>query len=100
MSFAKQAFDRAIVVGSGIAGLLSARVLAEHFERVTVLEQDVPPEGAGPRKGAPQGRHVHGLLPAGLLVLEQLFPGLTQELESQGARRIDLARDTARYVRD
>jgi phytoene dehydrogenase-like protein len=29
----------AIVIGSGIAGMLAARVLSEFFERVTVLER-------------------------------------------------------------
>ena len=30
----------AIVIGGSMAGLLAARVLSEHFERVTILERD------------------------------------------------------------
>jgi glycine/D-amino acid oxidase-like deaminating enzyme len=32
--------QHAVVVGGGFAGLVVARVLADHFARVTVLEQD------------------------------------------------------------
>ncbi len=36
----------AIVIGGSIAGLLVARVLADHFDRVTVVERDRFPEGS------------------------------------------------------
>ena len=85
----------AVIIGGSMAGLLSARVLADHFERVTVLERDPVPEGAEPRKSVPQGRHVHALLEAGLKALEALFPGLTRELRAEGAEFIDMARDIA-----
>ena len=44
----------AVVIGGGIAGLLAARVLTDHFERVTLVERDHFPETASPRKGLPQ----------------------------------------------
>jgi len=82
----------AVVIGASMGGLLAARALADHFERVTLLERDHFPEDAGEsRKGVPQGRHAHGLLGQGRLVLEQLFPGFTADLEQQGAARGDLA---------
>jgi len=82
----------AVVIGASMGGLLAARALADHFERVTLLERDHFPERDGEnRKGVPQGRHAHGLLGQGRLVLEQLFPGFTAELEQQGAVRGDLA---------
>jgi phytoene dehydrogenase-like protein len=31
--------DRAIVVGSSMAGLVTARVLSDHFKEVTVIEK-------------------------------------------------------------
>jgi len=34
-----------VVVGASMAGLMAARVLANHFEAVTVVERDVLPEG-------------------------------------------------------
>ncbi len=80
---------RAVVLGAGWGGLVAARVLADHFEEVTVVERDVfPPEGHG-RRGVPQGRHVHGMQAGGLPLLESLFPGLRAELAGHGAREVD-----------
>ena len=50
--------EHAIVIGGSMAGLLAARVLAAHFDRVTILERDSFPEGPEFRKGVPQARHV------------------------------------------
>jgi 2-polyprenyl-6-methoxyphenol hydroxylase-like FAD-dependent oxidoreductase len=83
----------AIVVGASIAGLLAARVLSEHFERVLVLDRDERPDPGLARKGAPQGHHPHLLLQAGYRVLEQLFPGLGAEAQREGASEVDLAQD-------
>jgi 2-polyprenyl-6-methoxyphenol hydroxylase-like FAD-dependent oxidoreductase len=77
----------AVVVGASMGGLLTARVLADRFERVTVLERDALPTDAQSRKGVPQGRHAHGLLAAGERVLRDLFPGLMEELIEGGAFR-------------
>jgi hypothetical protein len=67
----------AVVVGGSIAGLLAARVLADHLERVTIVERDELPERPEFRPGVPQSRHFHGLLGRGQEVLESLFSGLT-----------------------
>ena len=80
-------WGHAIVVGSGIAGLVTARVLSDYFSRVTVLERDAAPDGGQPRPGVPQGWHFHGLLPGGLSVLSELLPGLPEELAAAGALR-------------
>jgi glycine/D-amino acid oxidase-like deaminating enzyme len=71
-------FERqhAIVIGGSMAGLLAARVLSEHFERVTIIERDVLIDDAQPRKGVPQGRHVHGLLASGAASMGAYFPDL------------------------
>lgn len=95
MSSSKRGFDRAVVIGGSIAGLLSARVLAEHFQQVLILERDSLPEGPEPRKGVPQGRHVHALLEAGLKVLDTLFPRLMEEMAVDGVERIDMGQQTA-----
>jgi 2-polyprenyl-6-methoxyphenol hydroxylase-like FAD-dependent oxidoreductase len=78
----------AIVVGAGIAGLTVAKALSGHFGRVTVLERDALPSQAVPRAGTPQSRHVHALLAGGLIAFEQLFPGITADLEQAGAVRL------------
>jgi flavin-dependent dehydrogenase len=41
----------AVVLGGSLAGLLAARVLAEHFEHVTLIERDAYPETAEVRFG-------------------------------------------------
>jgi flavin-dependent dehydrogenase len=69
---------QAVVVGAGIGGLTAARVLADYFERVVVLERDVLPECAEPRAGVPQGKHPHALLAGGQGALDDLFPGFGQ----------------------
>ncbi|MEW2359196.1 FAD-dependent monooxygenase [Spirillospora sp. NPDC029432] len=76
--------EHAVVLGAGMAGLLAARALSGAYERVTVVERDQ--EGPGrSRKGVPQGRHAHILLPRGQRVLEGLLPGLERELIEGGA---------------
>jgi 2-polyprenyl-6-methoxyphenol hydroxylase-like FAD-dependent oxidoreductase len=75
-----------VVVGGSIAGLLAARALVDHVDRVTILDRDDLPREPAPRGGVPQGRHVHGLLDRGRELLEGWFPGLTDDLVAQGAR--------------
>jgi hypothetical protein len=43
----------AVVIGGGIGGLLAARVLADFFEHVTIIERDHYPELPAPRSGTP-----------------------------------------------
>ncbi len=77
--------DRAVVLGSGMAGLLAARVLSEFYDSVSVVERDRLPDYPCHRRGIPQGRHVHNFLSRGLQVLAELFPGLLDELAAAGA---------------
>jgi 2-polyprenyl-6-methoxyphenol hydroxylase-like FAD-dependent oxidoreductase len=81
--------EHAVVLGASMAGLVAARVLAEFFETVTVVERDVLSDGADTRRGVPQGRQIHGLLLRGAQVLEELFPGILDELVEAGAPRFD-----------
>ncbi len=77
--------SRAVVIGGSMAGLLAARVLAARFDAVVVLDKDVLPDMAAPRRGVPQGRHVHVLLVSVLRIIEELFPGIAGELTEAGA---------------
>jgi 2-polyprenyl-6-methoxyphenol hydroxylase-like FAD-dependent oxidoreductase len=80
----------AVVLGAGMAGLITARVLSEAYENVTVVDRDPLPEVAAPRKGVPQSRQLHVLLARGREALEELFEGLSAELNAHGAPLVDL----------
>jgi 2-polyprenyl-6-methoxyphenol hydroxylase-like FAD-dependent oxidoreductase len=81
--------EHAVVLGASMGGLLAARVLAEHYDTVTVVERDVLPDSAVNRRGVPQGRHAHALLGRGSQVLGELFPGFLDELVAAGAPSLD-----------
>lgn len=76
---------KVIVIGASMAGLLVARVLADHFEQVVLVDKDTFPASGENRKGVPQGRHVHALLERGRIIMEEYLPGLTDELVRLGA---------------
>ncbi|GCE46049.1 2-polyprenyl-6-methoxyphenol hydroxylase-like FAD-dependent oxidoreductase [Thermosporothrix hazakensis] len=84
----------AIVIGGGMAGLLAARVLLNHYEGVTLIERDRYPAIPTFRPGTPQGRHVHVLLLGGQQAIEKLFPGFTAKLCAHGAVERDIINDT------
>jgi 2-polyprenyl-6-methoxyphenol hydroxylase-like FAD-dependent oxidoreductase len=109
--------SHAIVIGGSIAGLLAARVLVDYFDRVTVVERDslTPAANAAPavgeaqrlrdsfassipskpvpRQGVPQSHQLHVLLTQGYRILEQLFPGLKDELADNGTPLINWLAD-------
>jgi hypothetical protein len=72
--------DHAAVLVASVGVLLAARVLADAYRRLTILERDLLPESAQGRRGVPQGRHAHALLPRGAQILGELFPGLLADL--------------------
>ncbi|MGH7857842.1 MAG: NAD(P)/FAD-dependent oxidoreductase, partial [Candidatus Binatia bacterium] len=85
----------AVVVGASLGGLCAARVLADSFERVTLVERDAVPRGACDRPGVPQARHVHALLARGMEELERLFRGFRKDMLEQGAVASDMGLDAA-----
>jgi 2-polyprenyl-6-methoxyphenol hydroxylase-like FAD-dependent oxidoreductase len=89
--------ETAVVIGAGIAGLAASRALADRFRRVVVLDRDTLPDAAEPRRGAPQTHHAHVLLAAGQRALEELFPGLGDELVGAGAVPFDPGTDLRFY---
>src|SRR5512139_2802575 len=89
---------KAIVIGGGMAGLMAAQVLSQHFAQVTIVDRDHLTESSEVRNGVPQARHPHTLMVRGQEILEQHFPGLTSELIGQGALPIDASREVAFFV--
>ncbi|SDI19682.1 2-polyprenyl-6-methoxyphenol hydroxylase [Actinokineospora alba] len=77
--------DHAVVLGASMGGLLAARVLADSYRRVTVVERDSLPDSPDNRRGVPQGRHVHALQPKGAQIIDGLFPGILADLIAAGA---------------
>jgi hypothetical protein len=79
----------AVVLGASMAGLLAARVLAEHYDRVTVVERDELCDTVAPRRGVPQSGQPHALLARCAQIAEELFPGILDEMHADGAHRWD-----------
>lgn len=77
--------DHAVVLGASMAGLLAARVLTDAYDQVTVLERDILPHDMASRRGVPQGHHVHALHARGRELLDELFPGFTEQVVQAGA---------------
>lgn len=76
---------KTVIIGSGIAGLMSARILANFNGEVIVIERDELPQTPRVRAGTPQAYHPHHLTLRGRILLEHLFPGLNEALLKNGA---------------
>ncbi|MGP4013054.1 FAD-dependent oxidoreductase [Streptomyces sp. 4N124] len=83
----------AVVLGGGMAGMLSAAVLAGHVDDVTVVEGDRFPDGPDLRKGLPQGYHNHMFMSGGVRAADTLVPGLSDALYAAGAKRRGMPAD-------
>ena len=81
----------AVVIGASMAGLLAARVLADFYDLVTILERDSLDQGRETRKGVPQGRHVHVMLVGGAHAIHSLLPGFFDEIIKKGAVLADFS---------
>lgn len=81
--------EHAVVLGASMSGLLAARVLADFYRAVTVIERDTLPDEPVTRRGVPQARHVHALLARGARTLGEFFPDILDELVAAGAPVID-----------
>ncbi|MBV8454809.1 MAG: hypothetical protein JOZ29_21435 [Deltaproteobacteria bacterium] len=92
--------EHAIVIGGSVAGLVSARVLADYFDHVTILERDHIGPQPVVHKSTPQGNHLHTILIGGLQVLSELYPGFGEKLHAMGAVPFRLTRDFTIYRPD
>ncbi|ORV18557.1 FAD-dependent oxidoreductase [Mycobacterium celatum] len=91
--------DHAVVLGASMGGLLAARVLADFYSTVTVVERDTLRHDAAHRRGVPQSHHVHGLLSTGSRILDELFPELLDELVTAGANVLEGGDGTRVWLR-
>jgi 2-polyprenyl-6-methoxyphenol hydroxylase-like FAD-dependent oxidoreductase len=80
--------EHAVVIGASIAGMCAARVLSDHYAKVTVFERDELPDGPGNRSAVPQGKHVHLLMARGANEFESLFPGLLEGMVEAGVPKL------------
>jgi 2-polyprenyl-6-methoxyphenol hydroxylase-like FAD-dependent oxidoreductase len=85
----------ALVIGGSLAGMCAARVLSDHFDKVTIIERDAYPSTLEFRQGVPQARHVHNLLARGLREFESFFPGFEARMRERGAVPVETGWDTA-----
>ncbi|MEB8687483.1 FAD dependent oxidoreductase [Bacillus cereus] len=86
--YQQQKRENALVIGAGIAGLLTARVLSSYFEKVIVVEKDELPQKPSERPGTPQDFHPHRVLPRGEIIMNRFFPGYVDDLLNLGAHNI------------
>lgn len=92
--------QHAVVIGGSMAGLITARVLADHFDHVTVLERDRLDEQPAIHKSIPQGNHYHALLFGGQQVLSALYPDFVDNLRQLGAVPYRLGEELVWYFPD
>ena len=90
--------QRAIVIGAGVGGLLSAAALCPFFEEVVIVEKDDLPSDPSFRKGVPQGPHGHIVLKRGENIAEDFFPGFRRTLAEAGGVELRMGRDMGRFA--
>ena len=88
-------FQRAVVIGGSMAGLLAARAASDTFREVVILEKEALENNPEPRRSVPQGRHIHARLETGRNILEKFFPGIIHDIEQAGVNEIDFTADFA-----
>nr|BFE50797.1 hypothetical protein GCM10017745_42240 [Saccharothrix mutabilis subsp. capreolus] len=69
----EDAGTRAVVLGGSIAGLFAARVLADAYDQVLIVDRDKLVGVKGVRRFCPQSHQANGLLARGVQVMEELF---------------------------
>jgi hypothetical protein len=80
--------DRAVVLGGSVAGLFAARVPADFYREVAVVDRDRLIGVTGPRRAVPQGHHTHGLPARG----QQIFEEFMSRLQVAATRDTDVSR--------
>lgn len=91
---------QAIIIGGSLAGLLTARVLADYFDQVLILERDHLPAEPVARKGVPQSNQWHSVMARGYHILEAFYPGFSESLQMHNVPLADIFADTIMYSTD
>jgi len=89
---------RAVVLGGSLAGLFAARVLADAYDDVVIVDRDELLGVDVPRRGCPQSRHINGLLTGGQRAIESMYPGITAEMLADGVPSGDLGGTVRWYM--
>jgi 2-polyprenyl-6-methoxyphenol hydroxylase-like FAD-dependent oxidoreductase len=86
---------RVVIIGAGVAGLISSLYLARDGHDVTILERDATPLPEDPdsafawdRRGAPQVRHPHAFLGRLRNLLRDDLPDVLADLIAAGAHDV------------
>jgi 2-polyprenyl-6-methoxyphenol hydroxylase-like FAD-dependent oxidoreductase len=90
---------KAVVIGGSVAGLLAAGAAARHFDQVTVLERDKLEDAPVSRKGAPQGKQIHVLLPIGKRMIGEIVPTISDDLIAANCDEFNMCREVVRFTR-
>lgn len=80
-----------MVLGGSITALYAASALAASYREVVVIDRDELIGVREARRGAPQARHINGLLARGARAMEELFPEITAEMVNDGCPLTDLS---------
>lgn len=89
---------RVVVLGGSIAALFAARALSDSYDEVVLVDRDELIGVRTARRGAPQGRHINGLLARGARIMEELFPDITAEMVRAGCPLTDLSGTVRWYM--
>lgn len=85
---------KAVVIGGSIAGLLTARVLSNYFQKVILIERDLYEDDDDNKEKEPHRQnHIHLLLAKGREILQDFFPEIEKDLVKKGANKIDFLND-------
>lgn len=68
-----------------LAGFLTARILADYFTKVIIIETDLQLDASGLSRRVGQRSQTHVYLSIGLDILRALFPNFDAEARSAGA---------------
>ncbi len=74
----------ALILGASMSGLLAARTLSDFYDQITLVERDRLLSEPVRRGGVPHSMQPHLLLVRGSNILEDLFPGFTDDLDAAG----------------
>ncbi len=84
-------YERVVISGGGIAGLMAAAATAGTYDDVIVVDQD---RSLGQVGGHPPRLQLHNILTRGQQHLEELLPGFRDRLLGAGGAEGDVCRDT------